>query len=100
MPAPTAAPTSATHPAPAQGGQTTTPADEPFPVEPIWDALIAERGGRGPAEFEGHECWEDSEEAVAAVARGEKEAAETAAEWLGWDPERPREWPPRQFPEP
>jgi hypothetical protein len=74
--------------------------DDGFQETPIWDSMVAERGGRGPAEFEGHESWDDSEEAWAAIARGEKAAAETAVEWLGWDANKPREWGPPAFPAP
>lgn len=68
-----------------------------FAVEPIWDAMIAERDGRGPAEFEGHETWDDSDEATEAEARGRAEADATAEMFLGWDPLQPREWGPSQF---
>lgn len=68
-----------------------------FAVEPIWDALQAERGGRAPAEFEGHEDWDQGEEARQAEERGRAEADSTAADFLGWDPAKPREWPPAQF---
>ncbi|HZC26851.1 MAG TPA: hypothetical protein VE287_07495 [Actinopolymorphaceae bacterium] len=54
---------------------------------PIYDRLIAERRGRGPAEFEGHDRWEESWEARQAYARGVAEAEATAAEF--WDEERP-----------
>jgi hypothetical protein len=71
-----------------------TVAEQDFSVEPIWDALIAERDGRLPHEFEGHETWEDSEEAKTAEARGRAEAEATAEIFLGWDPNEPREWGP------
>ncbi len=50
---------------------------------PVWDQLIADRGGRGPAEFEGHDAWDTSEEAAQAYARGVAEAQATAAEFWG-----------------
>lgn len=50
---------------------------------PLYDQLIAERSGRGPAEFEGHENWDDSEEAAAAYARGVAEAQATWKEFWG-----------------
>lgn len=71
-----------------------------FAVEPIWDALQAERGGRAPAEFEGHEAWDTSTEATEAEARGRAEAEQSSTEWLGWDATRTREWGPPVFPAP
>jgi hypothetical protein len=50
---------------------------------PEWDQLIAERGGRGPTEFEGHDTWDDSEEARQAYARGVAEAQATQAAFWG-----------------
>ncbi|HEY8454634.1 MAG TPA: hypothetical protein VIL34_03495 [Actinopolymorphaceae bacterium] len=50
---------------------------------PIYDQLIAERLGRGPAEFEGHETWDESEEATEAYARGVAEAERTWEEFWG-----------------
>lgn len=37
---------------------------------PLYDQLVNERLGRGPAEFEGHDTWDQSAEARAAYARG------------------------------
>ncbi|MET9019684.1 hypothetical protein ABZV93_06865 [Actinopolymorpha sp. NPDC004070] len=37
---------------------------------PLYDQLVNERLGRGPSEFEGHDTWDDSEEARAAFERG------------------------------
>jgi len=54
---------------------------------PIYDRLIAERLGRGPTEFEGHDVWEESTEARRAYERGVAEAEETAPEF--WDQDRP-----------
>ncbi len=48
---------------------------------PVWDGLIADRGGRGPTEFEGSESWDDSEEAREAYAKGVAEAAASAEEF-------------------
>ena len=73
--------------------------DQAFAVEPIWDQMIAERGGRGPAEFEGHETWDDSDEAKEAEARGRAEAEATSADFLGWDPTGPRVWPTDREPD-
>lgn len=53
---------------------------------PIWDALIAERDGREPAQFEGFAEWDDSEEAKAAYQRGLDYAANTPAPWVGSEP--------------
>lgn len=50
---------------------------------PEWDRLIAERDGRGPTEFEGHESWDDSEQAREAYDRGVAAAKETAPEFWG-----------------
>jgi hypothetical protein len=50
---------------------------------PLYDQLIAERSGRGPAEFEGHESWDDSEEAREAYARGVAEAQATWRDFWG-----------------
>jgi hypothetical protein len=50
---------------------------------PEYDRLIAERLGRSPAEFEGHENWDTSEEAAQAFARGVAEAERTAEEFWG-----------------
>jgi hypothetical protein len=50
---------------------------------PEWDQLIAERGGRGPTEFEGHDTWDDSEEARQAYARGVAEAQATQDAFWG-----------------
>lgn len=44
---------------------------------PIYDQLITERSGRGPAQFEGHDSWDESEEAAQAFARGVAEAEST-----------------------
>lgn len=69
-------------------------------VEPIWDELQAERDGRAPAEFEGHESWDSSPEAIEAEARGRAEAESSSVEWLGWDASKPRDWGPAVFPAP
>ncbi len=45
---------------------------------PLYDSLIAERLGRGPTEFEGHDTWDESEEAQAAYDRGVADAESTA----------------------
>lgn len=50
---------------------------------PIYDQLIAERLGRGPTEFEGHDCWEESEDARRAYERGVGEARATVDAF--WD---------------
>ncbi len=50
---------------------------------PEYDRLIAERLGRGPAEFEGHENWDTCEEAAQAYARGVAEAERTAEAFWG-----------------
>jgi len=50
---------------------------------PLYDQLIAERLGRGPTEFEGHENWDASEEATTAYARGVAEAKATWKEFWG-----------------
>lgn len=54
---------------------------------PIYDQLITERLGRGPAQFEGHDGWEESEEAAQAFARGVAEAEATRATF--WKPNSP-----------
>jgi hypothetical protein len=54
---------------------------------PEWDLLIAERGGRGPTEFDGHDTWDDSEEAQQAYARGVAEAQATQAAFWGREEE-------------
>ncbi|MGH3490567.1 MAG: hypothetical protein ACRDP8_21980 [Actinopolymorphaceae bacterium] len=54
---------------------------------PEWDLLIAERGGRGPTEFDGHDTWDDSEEARQAYARGVAEAEATQAAFWGREEE-------------
>ncbi|MGW0230847.1 hypothetical protein ACWDWO_21250 [Actinopolymorpha singaporensis] len=41
---------------------------------PLYDQLVNERLGRGPSEFEGHDTWDDSEEARAAFERGAAQA--------------------------
>jgi hypothetical protein len=41
---------------------------------PLYDQLVNERLGRGPSEFEGHDTWDESEEAKAAYARGVAQA--------------------------
>lgn len=53
---------------------------------PIWDALIAERGGREPAQFIGWDTWEDSDEAKEAYQRGVDYAANTPAPWVASEP--------------
>ncbi len=58
---------------------------------PIYDGLVAERLGRGPAEFEGHDLWDESDEARDAYARGVAAAEATAAEF--WERDRT---PPRR----
>jgi hypothetical protein len=50
---------------------------------PEYDRLIAERLGRGPGEFEGHENWDTSEEAAQAYARGVAEAERTSEQFWG-----------------
>lgn len=59
---------------------------------PIYDELIRERGGREPHQFEGHEEWDDSEEAAAAYQRGVAEAQATEPPWErtpdGWGPDK------------
>lgn len=57
-----------------------------FPLQPIWDALIAERDGREPAQFEGWETWDDSAEAQEAFQRGLDYAASTPAPWVPSEP--------------
>jgi hypothetical protein len=41
---------------------------------PLYDQLVNERLGRGPSEFEGHDTWDESEEAKAAYTRGVAQA--------------------------
>ncbi len=41
---------------------------------PLYDQLVNERLGRGPSEFQGHDEWDDSEEARAAFERGVEQA--------------------------
>jgi hypothetical protein len=65
------------------------------PGTPVWDELISERGGRGPTEFDGHQSWDDSEEARAAYDRGVAEAAATAEEFWGHPPAQPEPPPAR-----
>jgi hypothetical protein len=48
-----------------------------FTDTPVYDGLIAERLGREPSEFEGHEDWDNSDEAREAYARGVAEAKAT-----------------------
>jgi hypothetical protein len=50
---------------------------------PIYDELIAERHGRQPSDFDGHDAWDESDEARQAYARGVAEAAETEIEFWG-----------------
>lgn len=57
---------------------------------PLYDQLIAERRGRGPAEFEGHDTWDESEEAQAAHARGVAEAEATTHEFWAREMATPR----------
>ncbi|HZC27785.1 MAG TPA: hypothetical protein VE287_12225 [Actinopolymorphaceae bacterium] len=59
-----------------------------FTETPEYDGLIAERLGRGPSEFEGHEDWDNSEEAREAYARGVAEAKATWREFWG-EPSQP-----------
>jgi hypothetical protein len=66
-----------------------------FSETPLYDELIAERLGRGPTEFEGHEAWDDSEEAREAYARGVAEAKATWKEFWG-EPSVKPEAPKRQ----
>lgn len=63
---------------------------------PVYDQLIAERLGRGPTEFEGHDTWDESEEAAEAYARGVAEAKATWDAFWGNRPETPTPPPPRQ----
>ncbi|MEQ7124322.1 hypothetical protein ABN034_07325 [Actinopolymorpha sp. B11F2] len=50
---------------------------------PVYDQLIAERLGRGPTEFEGHDQWDESDEATEAYARGVAEAEATWEQFWG-----------------
>jgi len=63
-------------------------AGDGIPATPIWDQLIAERDGRLPHQFVGHEDWDESEEAQEAYARGVAEAEATPAPWN--KPPRPK----------
>lgn len=56
---------------------------EAFPLNPIWDQMMAERDGREPHQFKGHEIWADSEEAQQAYERGLVHAAATEVEFFG-----------------
>ena len=53
---------------------------------PLYDQLVNERLGRGPSEFEGHDAWDESEEARAAFERGVAQAR--ALEERGADSEQ------------
>lgn len=55
---------------------------------PIYDQLISERLGRGPSEFEGHDTWDESDEAKQAYARGVAEAERTSAAFWGRQPSK------------
>ncbi|MBE1603521.1 hypothetical protein [Actinopolymorpha pittospori] len=62
---------------------------------PLYDQLINERLGRGPSEFDGHDTWDESEEAKAAYARGVAQArAQAQVEARA----QAREHPGRQMP--
>ncbi|MFD2083158.1 hypothetical protein SAMN05421678_103238 [Actinopolymorpha cephalotaxi] len=52
---------------------------------PLYDQLVNERLGRGPSEFEGHDTWDDSEEARAAFERGAAHARTRQEEGAGAD---------------
>jgi hypothetical protein len=53
---------------------------------PLYDQLVNERLGRGPTEFEGHDTWDESEEARVAFERGAAQARTQAEQGAG--PER------------
>jgi hypothetical protein len=59
---------------------------EAFALNPIWDQMMAERGGREPHQFEGHEEWDSSQEAKEAFERGVLQAVGTAALFFGGEP--------------
>lgn len=65
-----------------------------FTETPVYDGLIAERLGRGPSEFEGHEDWDNSEEAREAYARGVADAKATWREFWG-ESKAPVKRPPK-----
>ncbi|NYH92735.1 hypothetical protein [Actinopolymorpha rutila] len=53
---------------------------------PLYDQLVNERLGRGPSEFEGHDEWDDSEEARAAFERGVAQAHTLGEQSAGSEP--------------